>query len=55
MPSEKENILEINQYVKSEFDQYVIVFLNIKVSRTIQWNISPYLAIKIIQTKTMNN
>ena len=55
MPSEKENILEINQYVKSEFDQYVIAFLNMKVSRIIQWNINPYLAIKIIQTKMMNN
>ena len=33
----------------------MIAFLDMKLSRTIQWNINTYLAIKIIQTKLMKN
>ena len=33
----------------------VIIYLNMKVSNTIWWNVNAYLAIKVIQTKLMKN
>ena len=47
-------IISQKEFIKLNV-KIMIVFLNTKVSKNIQFNINAYLAIKIIQTKLMKN